>query len=91
MGTKPDLAATETEIKGILRQKTIQNQLVTPEGYTRSVENEIFTFSQKKKKKQIPGSQDEHIFPYGKIVWCSQHLRARERGGGREGNQSGKA
>lgn len=49
MGTKPDLAAIETEIKGILRQKTIQNQLVTPEGYTRSVENEIFTFSQKKK------------------------------------------
>lgn len=36
-----------------------------------------------KKKKQIPGSQDEHIFPYGKIVWCSQHLHARERGGGR--------
>lgn len=52
MGAQPDLAATETEIKGILRQKTTQNQLVIPEGYTWSGENEVFTTNQKTQKFQ---------------------------------------
>lgn len=90
MGTKPDLAATETEIKGILRQKTIQNQLVTPEGYTRSVENEIFTFSQKKKKNKFQEAKMSTFFPMAKLCGVHSICMLGSVGEG-EGNQSGKA